>query len=244
MVMNHMAHFVKQITGKLSPNVYSSVLNQTDPGHIAFLRQLQRELKSEDILEIPFASLKLVVFDIETTGFYPHKGDRILSLGAVRLDGLNVLENESFYSLVYSDQRTPEEIQELTGITDEQLKEAPQIEFVLKDFYEFIQKDTLIAHHANHEKNFMQHVTWSILRTNFKHRIIDTSFLTQIIQQQKNMITLDDCCSCFGINVEQRHHALHDAIATAKVWSESVKEIEKLGFLNLKDVYSHLAKLK
>ncbi|MDG5789566.1 exonuclease domain-containing protein [Evansella sp. AB-P1] len=239
--MNPMIQFIKQLSGKLNPNVYSTVLNQTDARQVAYLRQLQREIKREDSLEIPFSDLNVIVFDLETTGFYPSKGDKILSIGAVKVNGDHVLEDDVFYSLILSQDAPSKEIEELTGITKDQLEKAPPIEKVLIDFYKYIQGNTLVAHHATHERNFMQHMTWNVLRTQFEHRIVDTTFLTKIIEPSGNLITLDDCCNHFGITINQRHHALHDAIGTAKLWAENIGTIQKLGFSNLKDVYTYLA---
>ncbi|MBM7571219.1 exonuclease domain-containing protein [Aquibacillus albus] len=244
MVMNQMIQFVKQLSGKFGTDVYTSLPNQTDPNKIAFMRELQRELKNKDVLDVPFSELKVVVFDVETTGFYPYKGDRMLSIGAIKMQGDKVLDNETFYSPIHSDEAPSEEIQKLTGITLEDLVNAPSINKVLRDFYHFVNSDTLVAHHASHEKQFMQHATWLALRTSFQHRIIDTSFLTKVVEPETGLVTLDDCCAHYGIDIEQRHHALHDAIATAKLWAESVRSIQKMGFSNLKDVYTYIATLK
>ncbi|WP_261178422.1 exonuclease domain-containing protein [Anaerobacillus sp. CMMVII] len=208
------------------------------------MRQLQREIKKQDVLAIPFSNLKLVVFDIETTGFYPHNGDQILSIGAVKIQEGEVLEEETFYSLIYNEQGPPEKIADLTGLLKEELLKAPPITKVLEDFFAFVQSDPLIAHHANHERSFMQHVTWAILKTRFEHRVIDTSFLTRIVEPHSPNITLDDWCVSYGIRIKKRHHALHDAIATAKLWVECVRLVEEKGYQSLQDVYSYLAKLK
>ncbi|UOE94006.1 exonuclease domain-containing protein [Alkalihalobacillus sp. LMS39] len=243
MVMNQMVQLMKQLSGKISPNVYASVQQQNSASQVAFLRQLQRELKREDVLEIPLDELQVVVFDLETTGFYPDKGDKILSIGAVKMTGANPLE-ETFYSLVHSQDQPSEEIEQLTGIKKEELQEAPPLERVLEQFYKFIQRDTLVAHHAKHERSFMQHATWSVTRTSFQHRIVDTAFLTKIVSPEKELVTLDECCRHFGIEVKNRHHALSDAVMTAKLWGENIQHIQQLGFQHLGDVYAALAKMK
>lgn len=242
MVMNQMFHFMKQLSGRLSPNVYASVQDQTNAAQIAFLRQLQRELKKEEVLEKPFDQLAVIVFDLETTGFSPSNGDTILSIGAVKVKGSKVIEEEQFYSPVYSESEPPPHIQELTGLTREDLMAAPPIQKVLERFYTFIGKATLVAHHANHEKEFMQYATWNVLRTHFQHRLLDTSFLTKIVSPEAQLITLDDCCSHYEIEIGKRHHALEDAIMTAKLWGKNVEEVKQLGFETLSDVYAHLAK--
>jgi DNA polymerase III subunit epsilon len=241
MNMNQMMQFLRQIPGKLGSNMYSAVANQSDPNNVAFVRQLQRDIRKQDVLEKSFSELNLVVFDIETTGFHPRNGDKILSIGAVKMVGEKVLEEEFYYSLIYNEIAPSAIIEELTGITSSDLLEAPPIEKVLTEFFQFVKKDPLVAHHANHERNFMQHVTWSVLKKRFEHRLIDTSFLTKVVDPKTNYLTLDDWCSHYHIEIEKRHHALYDSLATAKLWSQSLKQIQKLGFQNLKEVYSFLA---
>ncbi|UFT99659.1 3'-5' exoribonuclease [Radiobacillus kanasensis] len=237
MVMNQMMQFVKQLSSRGS-------LNQTDPNQIAYMRQLQRELKAKDVLHIPFDQLPVVVFDIETTGFYPDKGDSILSIGAVRMKGEGVLEEETFYSPIYHEDGPSEDIQKLTGLTAEELRSASPIHKVLKEFFHFVKSDTLVAHHSSHEKRFMKHVAWSVLKTSFQHRLIDTSFLMKVIDPQSNLHTLDECCEHYGIKIDQRHHALHDAKATAHLWGRCLQLTRERGFSDLKEVYTHIAQLK
>lgn len=244
MVMNEMLQFVKQLSGRINNNIYTSSTKQTDPTKIAYLRELQRELKNKNALAIPFDELRVVVFDMETTGFNPYKGDRILTIGAVKMQGKRILEEETFYSPIYSEEGPSEEIERLTGITKGVLENAPPIHHILKEFYQFIQSDALVAHHASHEKQFMKHATWMALKQNFQHRIIDTSFLTKIAEPESGLVTLDECCAHYGIAIDQRHHALHDAIATAKLWSESVRQVQELGFSNLEAVYTQIATLE
>lgn len=242
MNMNEMMQFLRQIPGKLGVNSYSSLANQNDPSNVAFLRQLQREMKRQDVLETPFNELKLVVFDIETTGFHPYNGDQILSIGAVKIHGETVLEEETFYSFVYNEKGPSPEIEALTGIVKADLLVAPPIDKVLTDFFQFVKSDPLVAHHANHERSFMQHATWSTLKTRFEHRVIDTSFLTKINEPNLNFVSLDDWCNHYEISMKRRHHAFDDALATAMLWVKSVRLIKEQGFNHLKDVYSYLAR--
>ncbi len=239
---NQVVQFMKQLSGKLSPSFFSSVSTQNNAANIAFLRQLQREMKVEDVLQVPFSELKVVVFDLETTGFYPQKGDRILSIGAVKVVGDQLKDSDMFYSLVNNKNPLPDTIKELTGICEDVLEQAPELGTVLREFYRFAQTDPLIAHHAIHEKNFMHHASWSTLKVSFQHRLIDTSFLTKIVEPEISLVSLDECCNHFGIQIDNRHHALHDAIATAKLWTKSIQLIQEHGFHTLSDVYNHLAK--
>ncbi|UTR14790.1 3'-5' exoribonuclease [Salipaludibacillus sp. LMS25] len=239
--MNPMGSWLKQLSGIMAPGRYTDGVNERDPAKIAYIRRLQKAMKQQDHLHIPFSQLTVTVFDLETTGFYPLKGDRILSIGAQKVTGYTLSEQETFYSLMKSDKPPSKDITELTGITADDVINAPSPEEVIHDFLQFTGKDTLVAHHASHETRFMRHLTWSLYKTRFEHRILDTSFLTALIKSMDGLVSLDECCQHYSIDTESRHHAFHDAVMTAKMWVECVKEVESLGFHCLKDVYSHLA---
>lgn len=210
---------------------------------MAFLRNLQKEMNQQDTLNIPLQELNVVVFDIETTGFSPEKGDGILSIGATKMCGTNILEEENFYSLVHYDKEISREIVELTGITNEQVKEAEQLADVFVKFLQFKQDCTLVAHHATHERNFMQHASSTLFRTPFKHRIVDTSFLFKVIEPNINIVTLEGLCTHNGIPVLGRHHALGDAKMTAKLWSLYLEKAKEIGCETLNDVYNRFARI-
>ncbi|MCM3733632.1 exonuclease domain-containing protein [Fictibacillus nanhaiensis] len=242
MRINPFIQFMKQVQGRINSGVYASLQGQSSPQHIAFLRQLEKELKIEESLTVPLDELNVVVFDLETTGFFPDQGNEILSIGAVRVKGGEVKHEETFYSLAHCSRELSPEIKQLTGIRQDDLVEAPELSKVLIDFYEFVKGDVLVAHHASHEKSFLQHFNWKLFRSRFKHRIVDTSFIIKIAEPDLNAIRLEDCCDHCGIPVKDRHHALGDAKMTAELWSNYVRRIHELGFKTLSDVYEKLSK--
>ncbi|MBY6037595.1 3'-5' exoribonuclease [Fictibacillus nanhaiensis] len=242
MRINPLIQFMKQVQGKINSSVYASLSGQSSPQHVAFLRQLQKELKVEESLVVPLNQLNVVVFDLETTGFNPEQGDKILSIGAVKVRGGEVQQEDTFYSLVRCKGNLTHEIKELTGLTDRELDAAPELSKVMVDFYEFVKGAVLVAHHASHEKKFLQHYNWKLFRSQFKHRIVDTSFLLRLAEPKNNFVRLEDCCEHCGIPVINRHHALGDARMTAELWSIYVERIQALGMKNLRDVYERLSK--
>ncbi len=243
MGMNDLFQFFKQMSGKLGPSVYAGVQKPSTPQHHSFLRQLQRELKAENQLNCPLEELPVVVFDLETTGFYPDKGDQIISIGAVKMAGskIEVAESE-FYSLIHSDRPLRREIVELTKIQSEELATAPFAADVLLDFFKYVQNRVLIAHHAGHEKAFMQKTTWDLWKIRFDHRIIDTSLFIQLEHPNQTSFPLEEVCAQCGIEVTNRHNALGDALTTSRIWGYYLKKAQKMGCKTLLDVYSHLAK--
>mgnify|MGYP006373792835 FL=1 len=210
---------------------------------MAYLRNLEKEMNQQYVLDVPLMDLKVVVFDIETTGFSPEKGDTIISLGAIKMRGDQIIEDEVFYSLIYTDQKIPDVIVQLTGITNEQVSNAMPLSDVFIQFLQFKQDCTLVAHHATHERNFMEHASSTLFRKPFKHRIVDTSFLLKVIEPNLNFVTLEDICVHNEIPIIGRHHALGDAKMTAKLWSIYVKKAKEIGCETLSDVYHRLARL-
>ncbi|WP_415813077.1 exonuclease domain-containing protein [Mesobacillus thioparans] len=244
MGMNDMVRFIREMTGKLGSDIYGGIQTQSNPQQISFLRQLQKEMKQTNILDCPLEKLNIVVFDLETTGFNPDKGDKIISIGAVKMVGSIINEEETFYSLVNPEIPLPEYISRLTNITEEQLAGAPSASEVLLDFYKFIGSSVLVAHHARHEQAFMKKLSSSLLRMNFDHRVIDTSFLIRLFQPAAPTLQLEEICNECGVEVSGRHHALSDSMMTAKVWSFYIEKAHEHGYTNLREIYEFLSRLR
>ncbi|MEK4760843.1 exonuclease domain-containing protein [Viridibacillus sp. FSL E2-0187] len=240
MVFEPFIQLLRGIQGKRNTGRIGDIQNSQQ---MAYLRHLQKEVNQEKALNTPLQELNVVVFDIETTGFFPEKGDGILSIGAIKMSGKTIIKEEEFYSLVHFDQNIPQEIIQLTGITNEQLREAPSLSEVLIQFLQFKGDSTLVAHHANHERHFMQHASSKLFRTPFKHRIVDTFFLYKIVDLKSNNVKLEDLCKQNGISVVNRHHALGDAKLTAELWSLYVAKAQQLGCGTLNDVYERFARI-
>lgn len=239
MPLDSFRQLMRGIQGRLNP-AYSGGQNSQQ---IAFLRQMQKDMKQESALGIPLEQLNVVVFDIETTGFYPELGDEIISIGAVRIRQGKICEEEVFYSLVRYEQPLPVKIEQLTGISSAELKVARELSEVLILFLNFVQNDTLVAHHALHEKSFLQNASWKLFRTPFKHRIVDTSFLYRIVEPEISLLRLEDLCEHNGISVLDRHHALGDAVLAAKLWCAYIRKVKEIGCITLSDVYEYLARM-
>jgi DNA polymerase III subunit epsilon len=242
MSMNDMLQFFRNMSGKLGSNIYAGVQGQNNPNHISFLRQLQKELKQNNSLEIPLKNLPVVIFDLETTGFHPEKGAVVISVGAIKMVGSKILKDEVFYSLVKTDTPIPNEISTLTNIYNKDLHDAPEARGMLIDFFSFIGSNLLVAHHAKHELAFMQKLTHNQLSSKFEHRIVDTSFFISLMNPLLKSQSLEETCYRCGIEVTNRHHALEDAKMTAAIWSLIVQSALDKGIVSLREIYEYLAK--
>ncbi|WP_394231580.1 exonuclease domain-containing protein [Niallia oryzisoli] len=234
-------HFMRGIRGKLNSGALTGASGGQNAQQIAYVRNLQKEIKQSDDLHLPLNQLSVVIFDIETTGFYPEKGDDIISIGAVRMVGDTICD-DTFYSLIRLEKELPVKIEQLTGLTSEMLKDAPALADVMMQFYHFTKNSTLVAHHANHEKSFLQSANWKLFRTPFKYRIVDTSFLYRVAEPECQFYRLEELCDYNQIPIVNRHHALGDAKLTAELWRIYIKKVQDLGCHTLHDVYHRIAK--
>ncbi|MFS0788496.1 exonuclease domain-containing protein [Shouchella sp. 1P09AA] len=232
--------FMRQISSRFTTNVSATSSDQAS--QMARFRQYQKEAQ-RDVLDEPLQELPMVVFDLETSGFQPDYGDSILSIGAVKIKGSTIL-HEHFYKTIKPKKAPSEEILHLTGLTAYELEQSEALKDVLLAFYQFVGSATLIAHHAAHERRFMRHATWQELGRTFTHRLIDTSFLTQITAAHQSFDKLEDWCHAYNIAVGNRHHALADAHMAAQLWVKHSVVADHAGYTTLSHLYKALAAKK
>ena len=93
------------------------------------------------------------VFDFETTGMSP-VCDRVVEFAALRIDADG--EESCFHSLVHPGRSIPPAVTNIHHITDAMVADAPRFSAVAKDFLEFAEGSTLVAHNAHFDLGFLQ----------------------------------------------------------------------------------------
>jgi DNA polymerase III subunit epsilon len=237
--VGRMWHLYKM--GGITPAI-ASMLGSQNAQQMAFIRSMSKDQRKESIMDQPLRDMEVVVFDLETTGFYPNNGDEILSIGAITLKGEEVIEGRSFYSLVNPKRKVPKHIVELTGISNEMAENAPDLMQVLHDFMEFIGKRMLIAHASGHDKQFLNAALWRTSKVNMTHRVLDTMMVAKWLEPKLEGYSLDDLLESTGIEILQRHHALEDSIMTAKLWLNYLRRILNRNIVTLGDLYAYLSR--
>ena len=159
---------------------------------------------------------KLIAFDIETTGLYPERGDRILEIGAVPIVGREVLVEHGFEALVNPGIPISPEISLINGITDDMVRDAPPLETVLPDFLAFIGDQPVVAHNASFDVNFINHYLIESGAARIRNRIIDTLELSRKAFPNARSHNLDALLQRLNIRYkhEQRHRSMGDAYLT------------------------------
>jgi DNA polymerase-3 subunit epsilon len=226
--------------GGITPAL-TSMFNAQSAQQMAFIRSMMKEQRKNSLYDIPLETVELVVFDLETTGFSPYNGDEIISFGAVAVTGDAVLEEQTYYSLVNPKRNIPDEIVELTGITNEMVGKAPDIINGLTGFLEFVQQKVMVAHGTGHDKHFLNSALWKTSKINLSHRMLDTMMIAKWLNPRLGKYDLDTLLNLYGIDISKRHHALEDALMTAKLWCRFMLEIQSKDIHSLGDLYAQLS---
>ena len=173
-----------------------------------------------------------VVFDIETTGFSPTK-NRIIEIGAVKVSEGKIVDR--FSTFVDPLTPIPFEIEKLTGITDDMVMGAEQIDVVLPRFLEFCEGCILVAHNARFDMSFiMENCDRQGISHDFTY--VDSVGIARIFLPGQKKHTLDAVAKALGVSLENHHRAVDDAEATAEIFVKLIVLMEKEGITTLSQI--------
>ena len=159
---------------------------------------------------------KFVVVDLETTGLDTYR-NHIIEIGAVRIENGKI--TEKFSTFVSCPVNLPAEIVDLTGIAENDLKNAPVIEEALKNLWEFMHDCILVVHNLPFDYAFLR--KWGsecgLSFDGVEKNALDTVDLArEILENEVENFKLSTLAKYFGIEFAH-HRALNDAEATAKI---------------------------
>lgn len=178
-----------------------------------------------------------IVFDVETTGL-SSVYDTIIELAGVRLvDGEIVDRFESFAN---PHRKLPQIIIDITGITDDQLVDAPEVDDVLKDFHEWAGDDCLVAHNATFDIGFLNQGYKKIDYPKVSNPVIDTLELARFLFPNLGNHRLNTLCKRLEVELTQHHRAIYDAEATAYLFWKLVALVEEENLVNHKHLNAHV----
>ncbi|MGN1401182.1 MAG: PolC-type DNA polymerase III [Bacillus sp. (in: firmicutes)] len=190
-------------------------------------------------LSTPFEELTFTVFDTETTGFQVQRYDRMIEIGAVIVKGLTVMEEKQFQMYVNPDRQISREITDLTSITNEMVKNAPDALTAIASFFEFVEKSNSVGF-VGHYVDFDMRVIKSELKrgklTYRKYMSIDTISLLERFPFAEQKLDLGQYAELFQTRAYKRHSAIGDALTTAYLFVDLLTRLKQQGIRTFGDL--------
>lgn len=158
----------------------------------------------------------VIVFDFETTGISPAKGDRPIEVGAVRIENDMIVDR--FQSLMNPGFTISSFIESITGIDNRLVADAPPCEVVMERFADFIGVAPLVAHNASFDIPFLDAELDGLNRYRENRTACSMLISRRVFQNAPNhkLRTLVEYCGLYSDDIF--HRALADAEKTGHLW--------------------------
>jgi DNA polymerase-3 subunit epsilon len=221
----------------------------------------QRHLRRKDLPEVirnylqafngfnfnkPITETEFVIFDTETTGLNVKRGDRIVSISAVRLKEGRIDLSDAFHEIINPDRDIPSASAVIHEILPRMVNGKPTIEHILPKFIAYIGSSVLVAHHEWLDMSFLNREMARLYGIPIQNIVVDTAVLDHALRAKKTPAstiatikidsTLGAVAERYHVAVEGLHSSFWDALATAQIFQQMVKEVQRLGILSLKDL--------
>ena len=185
---------------------------------------------------------RYVVVDLETTGNAPKRNDKIIQVGAVLIENGEITER--FASFVNPNCPIPPFIEQLTGITNEIVSNAPTFEQIAPMVKEMLEGATFVAHNVPFDLSFLQHEFVENGLSPFDGKAIDTVELARILLPTSPSYKLNDLAEYFDVQHENPHRADSDAEVTAHILLKLLNKIDSLPNKTIQKLRKITKKLK
>ncbi|QHL86305.1 GIY-YIG nuclease family protein [Nibribacter ruber] len=159
------------------------------------------------------------IIDIETTGSQP-SDDRITEIAVFIHDGNAVVDQ--YTTLINPGRPIPFFISQLTGITDEMVRDAPKFHEVAKEIVQITEGKVFVAHNVRFDYSFLKK-EFSDLGFNFQRKTLCTVRLSRKLMPGLPSYSLGKLCKSIDIPLRMRHRAIGDAEATAVLFDRLLK---------------------
>lgn len=201
--------------------------------------------KVTKISEVRFEDAEYCVFDFETTGTAA-RNDKVIEIGAVMVKKGRIVD--TFSSFINPGRAIPYYITQITGITNDDVKDAPYFDEVYQKIKDFFGDAILTAHNLSFDYSFLKNecMFYDLLMP--LNESICTLKIARLIYPQLPSKSLGNIVRHLQIRHRDVHRGLGDATATAKVLLRMFKVLRDEHGINtasdLIDFQKHSAAVK
>jgi len=185
------------------------------------------------------AEAEYVVFDIETTGL-SILSSKIIELAGVKMRDGKVIDK--FETFINPHEPIPYNIQQLTNITDEMVKDAPELEPKLREFVAFVGDAVLVAHNARFDIGFIQANLKNIGMPELANPVLDTLEMARMLHPTLKNHRLNTLAEKYRVSLENHHRAVDDAAALGGILFGLIADAKQKGITGLHQLNEHAGK--
>lgn len=179
-----------------------------------------------------------ICFDIETTGLSAAR-DKITEIGAVRVE--NGVITDTFSTFANPEMPIPQKITQLTGITDDMVKDAPSQSEAVGAFLEFAGDNVLVAHNAPFDTSFIAKACEDMGRE-YNYTSIDTVAISRAILTDIKNCKLDTVAKFLRLGDFNHHRATDDAEMLARIFINLCQRLtDDYGITKTNDINTKIA---
>lgn len=179
-----------------------------------------------------------ICFDIETTGLSAAR-DKITEIGAVKVE--NGVITDTFSTFANPEMPIPQKITQLTGITDDMVKDAPSQSEAVGAFLEFAGDNVLVAHNAPFDTSFIAKACEDMSRE-YNYTSIDTVAISRAILTDIKNCKLDTVAKFLRLGDFNHHRATDDAEMLARIFINLCQRLtDDYGITKTNDINTKIA---
>lgn len=178
--------------------------------------------KSKEIKSIPFEEAEFCVFDFETTGT-SSRTDKVIEIGMAKIKHGKIVD--TFSTFINPGRPVPLYITNITGITTNDVQDAPYFDEVYSQVSSFIGDSILVAHNLGFDISFLRNECYSAELQMIPNEAICTLKIARKIFPELPSKSLGNIVKFLKIRHRNVHRGLGDAIATGKVLLKMFKTL-------------------
>jgi len=186
----------------------------------------------------PLSELSAVVIDTETTGLDVYH-DRVIQIGAVRVEGGQVHRNETFLTLVNPCMPIPPASTAIHGIDDTAVASSPTFADIQPDLVAFVGDAVVVGQSVGFDLAILLRETRRMAGPWRPPHFLDTKLLYAALENDPDEHGLDDLARKLDVTIVHRHTALDDAMATAEIFVRLLPLLAEKGITTLGDAETH-----
>ena len=185
-------------------------------------------------------NLSYSIVDIETTGLDP-VANEIIEIGAIKIENREI--KDIFNKLVRPERQVPENITNLTGITQEMVASEFPIKPIISQFVTFIGSTIIVAHNAEFDTSFLKNSMKKWLNKDMDNLIVCTVLIARDILPNLENHKLHTVAKYFGLEVTNRHRAIGDAELTYQIWLHLLHKLKERNIVTRNDLEMYVSNL-